>query len=126
MMRISRRKFVGLRAPCQLANSNFVFILFDRYDKALSKPYSIWWSYRATKHKEGDMKEKVEAALKKIRPMLQRDGGNVELIEVEDGIVKVRLQGACAGCPMSQMTIKNGIERLLKQEIPEVKSVVSV
>jgi Fe-S cluster biogenesis protein NfuA len=72
------------------------------------------------------MKEKVEAALKKIRPMLQRDGGNVELIEVEDGIVKVRLQGACAGCPMSQMTIKNGIERLLKQEIPDVKSVVSV
>jgi Fe-S cluster biogenesis protein NfuA len=58
--------------------------------------------------------------------MLQRDGGNVELIDVEDGIVKVRLQGACAGCPMSQMTIKNGIERLLKQEIPEVKSVVSV
>ncbi|MEN8779628.1 MAG: NifU family protein [Desulfobacterales bacterium] len=72
------------------------------------------------------MKEQVEAALKKIRPMLQRDGGNVELIDVEDGIVKVRLQGACAGCPMSQMTIKNGIERLLKQEIPEVKSVVSV
>jgi Fe-S cluster biogenesis protein NfuA len=72
------------------------------------------------------MKEKVEAALKKIRPMLQRDGGNVELIDVEDGIVKVRLQGACAGCPMSQMTIKNGIERLLKQEIPEVKLVVSV
>ncbi|MFY9706372.1 MAG: NifU family protein [Desulfobacterales bacterium] len=72
------------------------------------------------------MKEKVEAALKKIRPMLQKDGGNVELIDVEDGIVKVRLQGACAGCPMSQMTIKNGIERLLKQEIPEVKSVVSV
>ena len=72
------------------------------------------------------MKEKVEAALKKIRPMLQRDGGNVELIDVEDGIVKVRLQGACAGCPMSQMTIKNGIERLLKQEIPEVKSVESV
>ncbi|MGD2000098.1 MAG: NifU family protein [Desulfobacterales bacterium] len=72
------------------------------------------------------MKEQVEEALKKIRPMLQRDGGNVELIDVEDGIVKVRLQGACAGCPMSQMTIKNGIERLLKQEIPEVKSVVSV
>jgi Fe-S cluster biogenesis protein NfuA len=72
------------------------------------------------------MKEKVEAALNKIRPMLQKDGGNVELIEIEDGIVKVRLQGACAGCPMSQMTLKNGIERLLKQEIPEVKSVVSV
>jgi Fe-S cluster biogenesis protein NfuA len=72
------------------------------------------------------MKEKIEAAMKKIRPMLQRDGGDVELVEVEDGVVKVRLQGACAGCPMSQMTIKNGIERILKQEIPEVKSVVSV
>ena len=72
------------------------------------------------------MKEKIETAMKKIRPMLQRDGGDVELVEVEDGVVKVRLQGACAGCPMSQMTIKNGIERILKQEIPEVKSVESV
>ncbi|MFZ0612672.1 MAG: NifU family protein [Desulfobacterales bacterium] len=72
------------------------------------------------------MKEKVEAALEKIRPMLQRDGGNVELVEIVDGIVKVRLQGACKGCPMSQMTIKNGIERLLKQEVPEVKAVESV
>lgn len=72
------------------------------------------------------MKEKIEAAMNKIRPMLQRDGGDVELVEVEDGVVKVRLQGACAGCPMSQMTLKNGIERILKQEIPEVKSVESV
>ncbi len=72
------------------------------------------------------MKEQVENALKKIRPLLQRDGGDVELVEVVDGVVKVRLQGACAGCPMSQMTIKNGIERLLKQEIPEVESVESV
>ena len=73
------------------------------------------------------MKEKIEAALNKIRPMLQRDGGNVELVDVEeDGIVKVRLQGACAGCPMSQMTLKNGIERILKEEIPEVKSVENV
>ena len=72
------------------------------------------------------MKEQVENALQKIRPLLQRDGGDVELVEVVDGIVKVRLQGACAGCPMSQMTIKNGIERLLKQEIPEVESVESV
>jgi Fe-S cluster biogenesis protein NfuA len=72
------------------------------------------------------MKEKIEAAMKKIRPMLQRDGGDVELVDVEEGVVKVRLQGACAGCPMSQMTIKNGIERILKQEIPEIKSVVSV
>ena len=70
------------------------------------------------------MKEKIEAALNKIRPMLQRDGGNVELVEVEDdGIVKVRLQGACAGCPMSQMTLKNGIERVLKERIPEVTAV---
>jgi Fe-S cluster biogenesis protein NfuA len=72
------------------------------------------------------MKEKVEAVLDKIRPMLQADGGDVELVEVDEGgVVKVRLQGACAGCPMSQMTLKNGIERLLKQEIPEVKSVES-
>lgn len=62
----------------------------------------------------------------KIRPMLQADGGDVELVDVEDGIVKVRLTGACKGCPMSQMTLKNGIERLLKKEIPEVKSVESV
>ena len=71
------------------------------------------------------MKEQVEAALNKIRPMLQADGGNVELVEVEDGVVTVRLQGACAGCPMSQMTLKNGIEKMLKQEIPAVKSVKS-
>jgi Fe-S cluster biogenesis protein NfuA len=70
------------------------------------------------------MKEKVQEALDRIRPMLQADGGDVELVEVrEDGVVKVRLQGACAGCPMSQMTLRNGIERALKQAIPEVKSV---
>jgi len=72
------------------------------------------------------MKEKVTEVLKKIRPSLQADGGDVELVDVEDGIVKVKLTGACAGCPMSQMTLKMGIERLLKQEIPEVKEVVSV
>jgi Fe-S cluster biogenesis protein NfuA len=71
------------------------------------------------------MKEKVQAVLNKIRPMLQADGGDVELIDVEDGVVKVRLQGACAGCPMSQMTLKNGIEKLLKNDIPEVQSVIS-
>jgi Fe-S cluster biogenesis protein NfuA len=75
---------------------------------------------------EASMKEKVQQSIDKIRPMLQRDGGDVELVDVEDGIVKVRLQGACKGCPMSQMTIKNGIEKFLKQEIPEVKSVESV
>jgi len=73
------------------------------------------------------MKEEVENALNKIRPSLQADGGNVELVEVtEDGIVKVRLLGACGGCPMSQMTLKAGIERLLKKEVPQVKEVVSI
>ncbi len=72
------------------------------------------------------MKEKVEAALNKIRPALQADGGDVELVEVKDGIVKVRLTGACGGCPMSQMTLKMGIERILKKEVPEVKEVQAV
>jgi len=71
------------------------------------------------------MKERIQVVLNKIRPMLQADGGDVEFIDVADGVVKVRLQGACAGCPMSQMTLKNGIERLLKQEIPEITSVES-
>ncbi|GBC63821.1 NifU family protein [Desulfonema ishimotonii] len=70
------------------------------------------------------MKERVQAVLDKVRPVLQRDGGDVELVEITDnGIVRVRLQGACAGCPMSQMTLRNGIERVLKQEIPEIKAV---
>jgi len=72
------------------------------------------------------MKEKVQKVIEKLRPMLQADGGDVELVEVDDGVVKVRLQGACAGCPMSQMTLKNGIERMMKQEIPEVKSVENI
>ena len=72
------------------------------------------------------MKEKVEEVLDKIRPALVADGGNVELIEVEDGTVKVSLTGACAGCPMSTMTLKMGIEKILKEEIPEVKEVVAV
>ena len=73
------------------------------------------------------MKERVQAAIDKIRPMLKADGGDVELVGVsDDGIVQVRLQGACAGCPMSQMTLKNGIERVIKQEVPEIKSVESV
>jgi Fe-S cluster biogenesis protein NfuA len=70
--------------------------------------------------------EKVKVVLDKVRPYLVRDGGNVELVEVNGGTVKVKLVGACAGCPMSKMTLKNGIERILKQEIPEVKEVVAV
>jgi len=73
------------------------------------------------------MKEKVQAALDQVRPNLQRDGGDVELVDVtEDGIVKVRLTGRCHGCPMSQMTLKMGIERFLKMNVPEVKTVESV
>lgn len=73
------------------------------------------------------MKEKVEAALAKVRPALQQDGGDVELVEITDnGIVKVRLQGACQGCPMSQITLKSGIERVLLKEVPEIKAVESV
>ena len=73
------------------------------------------------------MKEQVEKALEKIRPALQRDGGDVELVEVgDDGIVKVKLTGACGGCPMSQITLKQGIERVLKQEVASVKEVISV
>ena len=72
------------------------------------------------------MKEKVDKVLDKIRPSLMADGGNVELVDVEDGVVKVRLTGACGGCPMSQMTLKMGIERLLKQEIPEIQEVVAI
>jgi Fe-S cluster biogenesis protein NfuA len=72
------------------------------------------------------MREQVEKALEKIRPSLQADGGNIELIDVVDGLVKVKLTGACGGCPMSQMTLKMGVERVLKKEVPEVKSVEAV
>jgi Fe-S cluster biogenesis protein NfuA len=72
------------------------------------------------------MKEKVEKSLNRIRPALQADGGDVELVDVVDGVVKVRLTGACGGCPMSQMTLKMGIERQIRKEIPEIKSVESV
>ena len=72
------------------------------------------------------MKDKVESALNEVRPMLQADGGDVELVEIDGDVVKVRLQGACAGCPMSQMTLKNGIERILKEKIPEIGSVEAV
>lgn len=70
------------------------------------------------------MREKVQSALDKIRPTLQKDGGDVVLVDVsDDGVVTVQLTGACKGCPMSQMTLKNGIEKFLKAEVPEVKSV---
>ena len=71
------------------------------------------------------MREKVEAALAHIRPALQADGGDVELIDAKDGVVSVKLTGACGGCPMATMTLRNGIERVLKEEVPEVKEVIA-
>jgi Fe-S cluster biogenesis protein NfuA len=75
---------------------------------------------------ENSMKEKVEAALALIRPQLQADGGNVELVDVSDGTVKVRLTGACSGCPMAAMTLKEGVERVIKEQVPEVVEVVAL
>ncbi len=73
------------------------------------------------------MREKVEKALEKVRPMLMADGGNVDLVDVTaDGVVKLKLTGSCGCCPMSQMTLKMGIERLLKQEVPEIKEVIAI
>ncbi len=72
------------------------------------------------------MEAQVQAAIEKIRPALQRDGGDIELVSVEDNIVKVRLQGACKGCPMSQMTVKSVVERTIKEEIPEIERVEAV
>ncbi len=69
------------------------------------------------------MRERVEEALKKIRPALQADGGDVELVDVTDGVVKVKLTGACGTCPMSTMTLKMGVEQTLKEQIPEIKKV---
>jgi len=72
------------------------------------------------------MDEKVKSFIDEIRPMLQADGGDVELVDIVDGVVRVRLKGACSGCPMAQVTLKRGIERLLKKKVPEIKSVESV
>ena len=72
------------------------------------------------------MRDKIEKVLNQIRPSLMRDGGNVELIDVNDGVVKVQLTGACGGCPMSTLTLKMGIERILKKEIPEIKEVIAI
>ncbi len=71
------------------------------------------------------MQDKVQAALDQVRPALLADGGDVELVDVKDGVVTLRLTGACGGCPMASMTLKNGIERVLKEQVPEVKEVVA-
>ena len=72
------------------------------------------------------MREKVEAVLDQIRPALMMDGGNVQLVDVKDGVVSVKLTGACGGCAMATLTLKHGIERILKEKLPEVKEVVAV
>lgn len=72
------------------------------------------------------MRDKVEAVLDEIRPNLMADGGDVQLVDVKDGVVTVRLLGACGGCPMATMTLRQGIERTLKEQVPEVKKVVGI
>jgi Fe-S cluster biogenesis protein NfuA len=89
----------------------------------------LFFLIRVTKAiwKETDMRQEVQAALDIVRPQLQADGGDAELVDVTDeGVVKLRLVGACGGCPMSQMTLKMGIERILKEKVPSVKSVEAV
>jgi len=72
------------------------------------------------------MREKVEKALESIRPALQADGGDIELVNVEDGVVKVRLMGACGGCPVSSMTMSQGVEQAVRKAVPEIKKVIAV
>lgn len=72
------------------------------------------------------MKGKVEAVLAQIRSALQADGGDVELVDVHEGVVRLKLKGACSGCPMATMTLQHGIERVLKEKVPEVKEVIAV
>jgi len=72
------------------------------------------------------IQKKVQAALAEIRPLIQADGGDIDLVAIEKDTVKVRLRGACAGCPMSALTLKQGVERLIKQKVPEIKTVLAV
>ncbi len=72
------------------------------------------------------MRERVEAALAEIRPQLQADGGDIEIVDVSDGTVKVKLTGACSGCPMAEMTMREGVERIIKKQVPEVAEVIAV
>ena len=95
-----------------------LFVAFASATDYTSFTINLW--------EEIKMREQVEKALEKIRPMLQRDGGSVELVDVQGSVVKVRLTGACHGCPMSQMTLKSGIERIIKEEVPAVTEVVAV
>ena len=95
-------------------------------ERIFTKNVKIDTLVKSHKYRRETMLEKVQTALNKIRPMLQRDGGDVELVGIEGKIVKVKLQGACAGCPMSQMTLKMGIEKRIKEALPSIKEVVAV
>ena len=79
-----------------------------------------------TEQGNGDFRQRVEEVLGKIRPQLQADGGDIELVDIEDRVVKVRLTGACKGCPMAAYTLQLGVERVLKQQVPEVERVEAV
>ncbi|MBN1245527.1 NifU family protein [Candidatus Bathyarchaeota archaeon] len=72
------------------------------------------------------VEKRVQAALAEIKPQIQADGGDIDLVAIENGTVKVRLRGACVGCPMSALTLKQGVERIIKQKVPEIKSVEAV
>lgn len=72
------------------------------------------------------IEKRVESALAEIKPQIQADGGDIDLVAIENGIVKVRLRGSCAGCPMSALTLKQGVERVIKSKVPEIKSVEAV
>ena len=72
------------------------------------------------------VRERVEKALEEVRPQLQTDGGDIELVEIDNGVVKVRMKGACAGCPMSSMTLQWGVEQYLKKKIPEIARVEAI
>jgi Fe-S cluster biogenesis protein NfuA len=72
------------------------------------------------------VEKRVQAALAEIKPQIQADGGDIDLVAIENGIVKVRLRGACVGCPMSALTLKQGVERIIKSKVPEIKSVEAV
>ena len=72
------------------------------------------------------MKERVAKVIERIRPAVQQDGGDIELVDVENGLVKLRLVGSCAGCPSSMMTLKAGIEETVKREVPEIQQVIAV
>jgi Fe-S cluster biogenesis protein NfuA len=99
-----------------------IFASFQIIEKSVIPPLATPRGLLAGKKMK---KEQVEAALNKVRPTLKADGGDIELVDVSDGVVQVRFTGACVGCPMAQMTLKQGVEKAIKAELPEVKEVIN-